>query len=150
MNRLVSGTILILSLGVGCGELLSPSPEADIYLLNRIGETRLPAPVSPGASDVLYADTLAIVSSRTRRAEPIIRRTRVVRDGEGRLTSSLSHFAFRRRDDLLIINSCPLRSICLAIVLPGLTLRVVGDSLFEQVPPESPRPPLVFGRIPTR
>ena len=124
---------------------------APLYLLRRVGSQPLPAPADPGPQAALYiADSLLIPALKRGSKDPfVVTRITVLQAFSGQRSRTVAQFQATTAEDILTIDSCPIGSFCIAsLVYAPSTFKVVGDSLFELVPPTSPDQPRVYGRAP--
>jgi hypothetical protein len=125
-----------------------------VYALHRIGDVVLPAPAWPGSKyPLILADTLTLLTSRARPGDSlVVSRGQVFQQENGQRDVSSGRFSAVLRTDLLVVDSCPIGAYCLAVdlVYSPFVLRVVGDSLYEQVPEGSPLKPRVYGQVAAR
>jgi hypothetical protein len=151
------GPFAALALGLltsECDNVAGPGDGAALYALHRIGDAVVPAPAWPGSKyPLVLADTLTLLTSRPRPGDSlVVSRVQVFQEESGQVDNNGGRFNAVLRADLLIVDSCPIGAFCLAVdlVYSPFVLRVVGDSLYEQVPDGSSLKPRVYGRVGAR
>ena len=145
---------VIVASGVACGAAActqgNTGPEgSSVYVFRRVGSQALPAPADPGPQAALYiADSLRFPALTDRGKDPfVITRITVLQDFTGQLSRTVGQFQASASADILTIDSCPIGAFCVAsLVYAPATFKVVGDSLFEQLPAGSPYKPRVYSR----
>ena len=141
-------------LASGCDNPAGPGDGTAVYALHRIGDAVVPTPEWPGSKyPLILADTLTLLTSRPRSGDSlVVSRIKVFKEESGRIDNNAGRFNATLRTDLLVVDNCPIGAFCLAVdlVYSPFVLRVVGDSLYEQVPVGSPLKPRVYGRVAAR
>jgi hypothetical protein len=140
----------ILACALAACALDSTSPDgATLYLLRRIGTQRLPAPSYPSPdAPLIVADSLLLTAPRPRDQENfLVTHILVTRIPPGGDFRSLDRYPATLEGNLLTVTNCPIDAFCVAslVYLPDRFL-IVGDSLFEQIPPGDPLLPRVYAR----
>lgn len=128
----------------------APDESASLYLLHRIGNQELPAPVFPfPQSPLIVADSISIPVSLTSDAKLItIRRAQVTQLHPGQPQRFAASYHATLAWNVLTVDNCPIDSACIAsLVYTATTLLVAGDSLYEVVGPEHPLGPRVYGLV---
>lgn len=145
-------TALLIAGLAGCLDVTSPGPDTSTYALHRIGNALLPAPSFPDpGSPLVLADTLVIPNAVVSQEGAIITHVRVSRLDDQPPVREVRQLEASRREDSLLVNECPVGSFCIAALVEShSTFLVAGDSLFEQIPTNTPREPRVYGRVRSR
>ena len=132
----------------GCSDYLSPSGTNSVYSLARIGPTSLPVFIgADGGFPLLLADTLLLVQDRPRVGDSVLTHVAVLRlDGTHTTRSESAHY-YSLEGGQLRYDECPVGSFCAAIIAAPRVFDVVGDSLFEAIPPGTNIQPRVYGRV---
>lgn len=134
----------------GCvGDATAPGG-GSLYRLRRIGTQPLPAPSYPSPdAPLIVADSLLLTAARVRSADDLeVTRITIQRSGAAGDERNVNRYRAALEGDLLIMDNCPVGSFCIAsLVYAPSRFLIVGDSLFEQLPQDSPLLPRVYGLV---
>ena len=146
-----SGAALLLALlaGNACESPTDSSGIGERYALHRIGNAVLPVPLSKDSPfPRLLADSLTFPEERSRDGNFIFTRVQVFESSVGQSSRSEDRYPGVRNGNTLLLDSCPVNSFCIAsLVYAPLEFRLVGDSLVQQLQPDQPQEPMVYGRV---
>ena len=139
-----------LVLAAACRESAGPSVPHNAYALARVGAARLPISfMGDGTPPFLVADTFRLTQDRSRTDPRILRRVLVVQQGSTPPTTRTeADYAYEISDGKLRYDDCPIGGLCIAsLVYAPRVFQIVGDSLFEIVPPGASFQTHVYGRV---
>jgi len=149
MHRTVVA-ILAVALGAGCRVYTGPSAPHSVYALARVGSAHLPIPLDAGSPlPLLVADTFRLVDGRPRE-DPVLQQVTVIQlSSGGPSTRSAVEYYYEVDNGVLRYTNCPIGAFCAAgdLVYSPRAFSIVGDSLFEILPPGSGLPQHVYGMV---
>jgi hypothetical protein len=150
MHRTVVA-ILAVVLGTGCRDYAGPSAPHSVYALARVGSAHLPIPLNAGSPlPLLVADTFRLVEGRPRTEDPVLQQVTVIQQSSnGPPTRSAAEYYYEVDNGVLRYTNCPIGAFCAAadLVYSPRSFGIVGDSLFEILPPGSGLPQHVYGMV---